>query len=94
MKLKLYRSATVGIDLGNLKILTDPWLTDGEHLGSWSHYPYYDLKLNLDEINSYNIIYISHIHPDHSSADTLKMIRKDIPAVWTHDTVRSMILLE
>ena len=79
MKLKLYRSATVGIDFDGFKILTDPWLTDGEHLGSWSHYPYYDLKSNLSEINSYNIIYISHIHPDHCSVNTLKMIRKDIP---------------
>ena len=43
MKLKLYRSATVGIDINGFKILQDPWLTDGEYFGSWSHYPYFDL---------------------------------------------------
>ena len=40
MKIKLYRSATVGIHFKDFKILMDPWLTDGEYYGSWSHYPY------------------------------------------------------
>ena len=79
MKIKLYRSATVGIISDNYKLLTDPWLTDGEYYGSWSHYPYFDLKKNLNEINSYNGIYISHIHPDHCSEKTLNQIRKTMP---------------
>ena len=83
MKIKLYRSSTIGIDLGDYKILMDPWLTDGEYYGSWSHYPYFDLDKNLDEINSYNSIYISHIHPDHCSDDTLKKISKEIP-IYIH----------
>ncbi|CAN1593468.1 Beta-lactamase superfamily domain containing protein [Candidatus Pelagibacterales bacterium] len=84
MKIKLYRSATVGIEIENFKILQDPWLTDGEYYGSWSHFPYFDLKKNIQEINSYNAIYISHIHPDHCSEDTLSLIRKDIP-VYIHE---------
>ena len=84
MKIKHFRSATVGIDINGFKILMDPWLTDGEYFGSWSHYPYYDLKSNLSEINSYNIIYISHVHPDHCSDKTMKMISKDIP-VYIHN---------
>ena len=83
MKIKLYRSATVGIHFKDFKILMDPWLTDGEYYGSWSHYPYYDLTSNIDEINSYNAIYISHIHPDHCSENTLKMINKNIP-IYIH----------
>ena len=83
MKLKLYRSATVGIDINGFKILQDPWLTDGEYFGSWSHYPYFDLSKNLDEINSYDAIYISHIHPDHCSDNTMKVINKNIP-VYIH----------
>ncbi|MDA7476486.1 MBL fold metallo-hydrolase [Candidatus Pelagibacter ubique] len=83
MKIKLYRSATVGLDLGDFKILMDPWLTDGEYYGSWSHFPYYNLDKNLNEINSYDCIYISHIHPDHCSEDTLKKISKKIP-VYIH----------
>ena len=79
MKIKLYRSSTVGLNLSGYKILMDPWLTDGEYYGSWSHYPYYDLDKNINEINSYNAIYISHIHPDHCSDNTLKKISKEIP---------------
>lgn len=84
MKIKLYRSATIGLELrGGYKILMDPWLTDGEYYGSWSHYPFFDLEKNLNEINNYNAIYISHIHPDHCSEDTLKKINKNIP-VYIH----------
>ena len=79
MKIKLYRSATVGIFNDNFKIITDPWLTDGEYYGSWSHYPKYNVDNNLDELNSFDAIYISHIHPDHCSVDTLKELNKDIP---------------
>ena len=83
MIIKLYRSSTVGINLGGYKILMDPWLTDGEYYGAWSHFPYFDFEKNLDEINSYNAIYISHIHPDHCSDDTLKKINKNIP-IYIH----------
>ena len=83
MKIKLYRSSTIGLNLSGYKILMDPWLTDGEYYGSWSHYPYYDLDKNINEINSYNAIYISHIHPDHCSEDTLKKISKEIP-IYIH----------
>ena len=79
MNIKLYKSSTIGLNLSGYKILMDPWLTDGEYYGSWSHYPYYDLDKNINEINSYNAIYISHIHPDHCSDDTLKKISKEIP---------------
>tara|TARA_B100000989_G_scaffold48823_1_gene31933 strand:+ start:404 stop:1762 length:1359 start_codon:yes stop_codon:yes gene_type:complete len=83
MKIKLYRSSTVGLDLNGYKLLMDPWLTDGEYYGSWSHYPYYDLDKNINEIDSYNAIYISHIHPDHCSDATLKKINKEIP-IYIH----------
>jgi UDP-MurNAc hydroxylase len=83
MELKLYRSATVGININGFKILQDPWLTDGAYYGSWVHYPTYDLDANLDEINSYNAIYVSHIHPDHCDDQTMKKINKDIP-VYIH----------
>ena len=83
MKIKLFRSATVGIISKNFKLLQDPWLTDGEYYGSWYHYPSFDLKNNLDELNSYDAIYISHIHPDHCSEKTLKQLDKSIP-VYIH----------
>ena len=65
MKIKIYRSSTVGIFSNGVKILMDPWLTDGEYYGSWFHYPYFKIDDYIDELNSYDAIYISHIHPDH-----------------------------
>jgi len=64
MIIKLYRSATVGIDFGSFKVLTDPWLTDGEYYGSWSHYPPFEIEKYLDKKTLYNVnlksdIYIS-----------------------------------
>lgn len=83
MKIKLYRSSTVGLEFDDFKVLQDPWLTDGEYFGSWSHFPYFDFEKNIDEINSYDAIYISHIHPDHSSDKTLLKINKNIP-IYIH----------
>lgn len=83
MKIKLYRSSTVGIHFKNFKILTDPWLTDGEYYGSWVHFPPFDIKKNLKELNSYDAIYISHIHPDHCSEKTLSYFNKNMP-IYIH----------
>ena len=51
MKIKLYKSATVGINIDGFKILTDPWLTHGDYYGSWSHYPSFKIDRNIEEIN-------------------------------------------
>lgn len=83
MKIKIYRSSTVGIFSNGVKILMDPWLTDGEYYGSWFHYPYFKIDDYIDELNSYDAIYISHIHPDHCSEKTLKYLRNDIP-IYIH----------
>ena len=47
IKIKLYRSSTISLNLSGYKILIDLWLTDGEYYGPWSHYPYYDLDKNV-----------------------------------------------
>ena len=84
MKIKFYRSATVGIIFQDFKLLCDPWLTDGEYYGSWYHYPKFNLNKNaVKDLNSYDAIYISHIHPDHCSEKTLSKINKNIP-IYIH----------
>lgn len=84
MKIKLYRSATVGIIFKDFKLLCDPWLTDGEYYGSWYHFPKFNFDKNsTKDLNSYDAIYISHIHPDHCSEKTLSKIDKNIP-IYIH----------
>ena len=62
-----------------VKILTDPWLTNGEYYGSWYHYPPFDEK----EISAleYDYIYVSHIHPDHISEKTFSYLDKSKPVI-------------
>lgn len=77
MKITHLASASVLIQHKNTKILTDPWLVGDEYYGSWSHYP--KLDLDLSKLDDLDYIYVSHIHGDHMSIDTIKQLNKDIP---------------
>lgn len=74
MKITFLASSTLLIEVGNLKILTDPWLLDGEYYGSWAHYPEYDW--NTCDLSDIDFIYVSHIHPDHLSRRTMAKLPK------------------
>ena len=77
MKITHLASASVLIQHKNTKILTDPWLVGDEYYGSWSHYP--KLDLDLSKLDDLDYIYISHIHGDHMSIDTIKQLNKQSP---------------
>ncbi len=79
MKVHFLKSATTIVESNGVKILTDPWLVDGEYYGSWFHYPPYDF--NPAAFDDIDFIYISHIHPDHFSRETLRQLNKDIPVL-------------
>lgn len=73
------QSATQIIDMAGVKILTDPWLTDGEYYGSWYHYPPFG-EDNISKLE-YDYIYVSHIHPDHLSESTFKKLPAKRPVL-------------
>lgn len=79
MKITHIASATCLIEHNGTKILTDPWLVGNEFYGSWTHYP--PLDLDFAVFDDVDYIYISHIHPDHMSQETLEKINKDIPVL-------------
>ena len=79
MKLTYLQSASVIVENKGVKILCDPWLVDGEYYGSWIHYP--PLNFKPEDFNDLDYIYISHIHLDHFSPKTLKLMNKDIPVL-------------
>ncbi len=56
-------SACVVISTPDVKILCDPWFTEGIYEGSWYHFP--KLENPINKIGNCDVIYISHIHPDH-----------------------------
>ena len=71
MKVKYIYSACLEIDCNGFKILTDPWFTDGIYDGSWFQFPKID---PFRFISKPDLIYISHIHPDHYDHIFLKRI--------------------
>lgn len=77
MKITNLNSASVIVESMGVKILTDPWLVDGEHYGSWAIYPPFEFK--KEDFEDIDFIYISHIHHDHCSLKTLSLLKKDIP---------------
>ena len=79
MKVHYVKSSTIIIEANEVKILTDPWLTDGEYYGAWYHYPPLEFKEHFFENIDY--IYISHIHPDHFSKATLQKLNINIPII-------------
>ena len=79
MKVTHLQSSTQIIQVGNTRVLTDPWLTEGEYYGSWFHYPPFgDENILLLE---YDYIYVSHIHPDHLSEATFKKLPRKKPVL-------------
>lgn len=77
MKLKYYYSACVGIKTPDVSILCDPWFTDGVYDGAWYQYPKFENA--LERIERYDLIYISHIHPDHYDSVFLRQYLKKYP---------------
>ena len=79
MKVRYIKSACVVIESNDVKILTDPWIVDGEYYGSWCHFP--KLEFDKDYFDSIDYIYISHIHPDHFSKKSFELLNKKIPVL-------------
>ena len=79
-KIKIVSHASVIVDLGEVKLLTDPWLFGNCFNDGWSL-----KKANLseenitqDEINSITHLYLSHEHPDHFHIPSLKNLVSNI----------------
>jgi UDP-MurNAc hydroxylase len=53
-----------------VSVLCDPWFTDGAYDGAWFQYP--KLAKPLEVIGKCDLVYISHIHPDHYDRVFLK----------------------
>ncbi len=78
MNITYLKSASVIIEDNDVKILSDPWLVDGEYFGSWAHYPPCNFVPKDFDVD---FIYITHIHPDHFSSKTLSKMNKNIPII-------------
>ena len=73
MRLKFINSACIELTTSDITILMDPWFTDGIYDGSWYQFPKID---PFQFISKPDLIYISHIHPDHYDPVFLKQLFK------------------
>ena len=67
---KYFYSACVSVSTPNIRILCDPWFTDGIYDGSWFQFP--KIAEPVTVVGDADIVYISHIHPDHYDPHFLK----------------------
>ena len=56
-------SACVVTTTPDLRILHDPWFTEGVYDGSWYHHP--KVVDPIGSIGDVDLVYVSHLHPDH-----------------------------
>lgn len=63
-------SACVVTATPDVRVLHDPWFTEGVYDGSWFHYPKVDDP--MASIGDVDLIYVSHVHPDHYDSTFLK----------------------
>lgn len=67
---KYIYSACIKTTTPDATILHDPWFSEGIYDGSWFHFP--KVLDPLTSVGDCDLIYISHIHPDHYDDDFLK----------------------
>jgi UDP-MurNAc hydroxylase len=70
MRIRYIYSACIVVETADVKILCDPWFTPGAYDGSWHQYP--KVQNPIETIGPVDLIWISHIHPDHYDAPFLR----------------------
>ncbi len=84
IKVSYIYSACILIETPNVKIVCDPWFTPGAFDGAWHHYPPCDHPIEV--IGECDIIYISHIHPDHYDPEFLReYLKRYTPTILIAD---------
>lgn len=70
MKIKLLSQASVIVELGGVRVLTDPWFHGKAFNDSWSLFP--PSAYREEDLEGVEYLWISHEHPDHFHPPTLR----------------------
>ncbi|MFT5113281.1 MAG: CMP-N-acetylneuraminate monooxygenase [Parasphingorhabdus sp.] len=76
VQVRFIAHACISITIGSVKIITDPWLVGPCFATGWWH-KFPPAEDAIDELQSADIIYISHNHPDHMHIETLSHVARD-----------------
>jgi UDP-MurNAc hydroxylase len=80
MRVTYYGQACTLIEAGGVKILTDPWLTEGAYQGTWFHtHILADAGVTPESFRKdIDYLFLSHEHQDHLDVATLRKFPRDI----------------
>src|SRR5262249_27987430 len=83
MRITYYGQACTLTEAGGLKILTDPWLTEGAYCGTWFHtHLLEDAGVTPESFpKDVHYLFLSHEHQDHLDPAALKHFPKNIPVL-------------
>ena len=83
MRLTYFGQACTLIEAGGLRILTDPWLTEGAYLGTWFHtHVLAEAGVTPETFPSeIDYLFLSHEHQDHTDVAALKYFQPDKPVL-------------
>ena len=82
LKVSNFGAACCVIESDSFRILCDPWLVGTAYLGAWEREHY--LPDPVKAIGKVDVIWISHLHDDHLSIESLRLLRQaqpDVP-IW------------
>jgi UDP-MurNAc hydroxylase len=79
MRLTYIANACSIVEQDGFRLVTDPWLTDGVFEGSWCHWP--PLVSRPADLRDVDLVYISHLHPDHYDEAALSHVPRTVPVV-------------
>ncbi len=81
MRVTYYGQACTLTQAGDLKILTDPWLTEGAYQGTWFHtHVLADAGVTPESLpKDLDYLFLSHEHQDHMDVATLNHFPANLP---------------
>lgn len=88
MKIRQIRNATLVLDIGETRILIDPWLGPASEVFPGPTVP---LVVPIPEIVDVNGVILTHLHPDHWDTTAIKNLPSDIPIFTQHAADRDRV---
>lgn len=89
MKIRQIRNATLVLDIGEARILVDPWLTPNATTDFPG--PTAPLIVPLDEIVNVDGVVLTHLHPDHWDTTAVEALPSDMPIFTQHGADRDRV---
>lgn len=89
MKIRQIRNATLVLDIGEAKILVDPWLTPNATTDFPG--PTAPLLVPMDEIVNVDGVILTHLHPDHWDITAVVELATDVPIFTQHGADRDRV---